>query len=463
MENMNEKDIFKILICLLILGVFISGCIKRDVSPHPIPTPTPLLTQTSLIPINESEFQKTKETANLKLSQVKVVSVYDRITDGIVIGRSTDQVVAILKETNTDLILKDFIRWEPVPEFSNSIIPGYPANYASNKAKIGYTYIQLGEAINQIKTAKPNIILIGAISTQRLNKIEFNEISQETISQSQTWDMAIDPTKFNLSANLGSKVELQCKAAKALGWISSGTNCQSEYDPSNVPAYFSDITNVHYQELLISRAKKQIDLGSDGIWIDMLFGQANAIQEATGDPNHPAVKASYEAASKVVDEIHNYGYSKGKYIYVGTWGTFIDLPYSPPALDFITASPKTNEITNDLDDAEWNNMKNQITGKLGNIPIFAIIDWGGSEGGVNMPLTTFSQKLTPQQQSAWLVKADDFFTKKGILFAYPIHGGTFPPKSSQLAFGKYNVYDSLAPEFGTYNTIKDLARKKSGV
>jgi hypothetical protein len=79
-----------------------------------------------------------------------------------------------------------------------------------------------------------------------------------------------------------------------------------------------------------------------------------------------------------------------------------------------------------------------------------------------MPLTAFSQKLTSEQQSAWLTNADDFFTRKGILFAYPVHGGTFPTTATNLAFGKYNVYDSLAPEFGTYGTIKNLSLKKSG-
>jgi hypothetical protein len=61
------------------------------------------------------------------------------------------------------------------------------------------------------------------------------------------------------------------------------------------------------------------------------------------------------------------------------------------------------------------------------------------------------------------MNADDLFTKKGMTFIYPVHGGTFPISSTKLSFGKYNVYDSLAPEFGTYGTIKDLALKKAGV
>lgn len=78
----------------------------------------------------------------------------------------------------------------------------------------------------------------------------------------------------------------------------------------------------------------------------MLFKQARIIKRWTGNPYHPAVKESYEAASQIVDEIHRYGESKGKYIYVGTWLTVVDFPYSPPAIDFVTATPSSEEVLN---------------------------------------------------------------------------------------------------------------------
>jgi hypothetical protein len=461
---MDIRKTLKILIIvLLILAVVTSGCSKRGGTGTALREQTPLPTKAfNATPLADKELQTIKDAAILKLSKVKVASVYERITDGVAIGRSLSDVTNILTETHTGLILKDFIRWEPVPETSGSKISGYPDNYVSNKVKIGYSYEQLLEANNQIKKANPDILLIGAISTQRLNRLELNEVTQQPISQSQTWDMAFDPAKYNLVPVMGTKEEVQCKAAKALGWISSKTSCPSGYNPDSVPAYVSDITNPQYQDLLVSRAEKQIDLGADGIWVDMLFAQAIAINQSVGDPSHPAVKASYEASSTIVDRIHQYGLSRGKYIYVGTWTTYVSLPYSAPALDFVTASPESSEVVGSLDDAKWNTIKSQIAQKNGNIPIITVLDWGGSDGGVGMALTAFSQKLTPSQQSAWLTTADDYFTKNGFLFAYPIHGGTFPTTSASLAFGKYNVYDSLAPEFGTYGTIKNLALKKAG-
>jgi len=280
-------------------------------------------------------------------------------------------------------------------------------------------------------------------------------------SHNQTWSMAFDPAKFNVSSTLGTKQAFQCQAAKQLGWVDPSTNCTS-YDVNSAPAYAPDITNPQYQDLLVSWAEKQIDLGADGIWIDMLFWQASALAQATGNPNSSAVRMSFYAASNVIDRIHAYGRSKGKYIYVGTEWNFVNLTYSAPAVDFVTASPTAAEVKGPLNSTRWGSIKSQVMKMCGNIPIMANLDWGGAGGGTGSALTTFSQYLTPDQQRAWLASADAFFRANGIIFAYPVHGGTFPSTSGTLAFGKYNTYDSLAPQFATYNTIVSLATKKSG-
>jgi hypothetical protein len=274
-------------------------------------------------------------------------------------------------------------------------------------------------------------------------------------TESETWAMALDPENLNLGI---TKENGQCQAAKFLGWISSGVSCPSGYDLANAPAYFPDITNAQYQGLLLSWAEKQIDLGADGIWIDMLYAQASFIQEKTRDPNNSGAETAFEAASKIVDEIHAYGSTRyNRHISVGTWWTFAELPYTPPDVDFVTVSIPSQEITGGLNEGSWNTIKSKITGKIGNKPILVFIDWSGS---ATAPMGVFSQSLTPAEEEGFLRSADTFFTGKGIIFVYPVHGGTFPVKSARLSFGKFNVYDSLAPEFGTYATIRDLAQKK---
>jgi hypothetical protein len=453
----------------LIIGIVcISGCVRRGESQSTVPTQSPshaptIQTSTSSASTNQIGTEKPTitHTQETTLSRVKVATLYERVTDGIAFSRSMDDVVAIFKETNTDLIFRGFFRWEPVPESSDVTMPGYPNNYVTEKTNIGYSYKQLGDSINKIKTAKPNTIFVGAIAAQRLNKVEFNDITHESFTQPQTWAMALDPTTLNLGSNFGTKEDAQCKAAKGLGWIGGSVSCPSGYNTETSPAYFPDITNEQYQRLLLSWAEKQIDLGADAIWIDMLFAQASFITEQTRNPNHPAAKAAYVASSKIVNDIHAYGTTKyNKHIYVGTWSTFIEFPYTPPDVDFVSVSIPSQEIISGLNDGSWNTIKEKIIGKIGNKPILVFIDWSGS---ASAPMGVFSQTLTPAQQKTFLMNADDLFTKKGMTFIYPVHGGTFPISSTKLSFGKYNVYDSLAPEFGTYGTIKDLALKKAGV
>jgi hypothetical protein len=436
-----------IVVVLLITGlIFISGCSKRGTS-----TTSPAVQTTYSSPLNLS-------SPAMPLPQVKVAATYERVSDGVAFGRSMDEVVTIFNETNTDLIFRGFFRWQPVPESPGASLSGYSSSYVNAKADIGYTWMQLGDAIRQIKAARPNTIFVGAIATQRLNTIEINEETGETFTQSQTWDMAFDPAKYNMGM---SKEDLQCQVAKRLSWISPSTSCPSGYIPEKQQAYFPDITNKQYQDLLVSHAEKQIDLGADAIWIDLFFTQAEYFEQTSKNPDDPAKKAAFDASSSVIDKIHEYGEIKyGKHIYVGTWWTFSNISYIPakePAVDFVTATVGGNEIQHGFDGSKWNMIKSTTYGKLGHIPIIAFVDWQ-AEGA---PIDVFSQKLTTEQQNAWLESADAFFTREGIIFSYPVHGGTFPPNSPKLSFGKFAVYDSLAPEFNNYGTIKRLAEKKS--
>ena len=80
---------------------------------------------------------------------------------------------------------------------------------------------------------------------------------------------------------------------------------------------------------------------------------------------------------------------------------------------------------------------------------------------VDTPLGVFSQELTPEEQREVLWNFDEFFSEKGTIFAYPVHGGYMGRDATKLSFGKYYKYDALAPEFETYETIKQLAQGKA--
>ena len=382
--------------------------------------------------------EEVKEEARVKLSQVKVAALYERVTDGIYyLNRSIDDVIAILKEIKTDFIFRGWWRWYPIPESPYEKSDFFTQDEIEEATKKGYTYWHLQQAMNKIK--ETNMIFCGAIPAQRLNVKERNPLTGEKFTYEEVEEMALDPSKWGLDM---SKEELQSKLQKLLGFRKN--------------EYFPDITNPKYQELLLSWAEKQIDCGVDAIWIDMLFSQAMILERLTGDPSHYAVRESYEAASRIIDKIHMYGYKNHrKYIYVGTWWTFVKLPYAPPSVDFVTVSPTSDEIASmKMDEERWRRIANDIRSKMGaEIPIFVFIDWGTSSS----PMAVFSQKLSSENQSELLRTMNSFFSKEDMLFVYPIHGGFLGQDAKILAFKKYRIYDALAPEFQTYDTIKELA------
>jgi hypothetical protein len=452
--NPNKSTIAIATLVLAILVISLSG--------HTAPTST----KTS---------QSGKEEVRQRLSQVKVASLYENVTDGVAMGRSVDETARLLKETHTDFVFRGFWKWAPIVDSPDEIphellklvedkrITAKQASEAVRQS--GHYYGELKRTITAIKKEMPNLIFCGAIPAQTLCRVEWNPVTDRVYGADDTWKMALDPAKWNIK-NKGKLVTKEQFQEWWYGVHPYGGALKTAYDRRKVTAYFPDITNPDFQELLVAWAKKQIDCGADAIWIDMLETQALHFVRMTGDIKHPAVKASVEAASKVVDEIHKYGRSKGRYVLVGGWaysgmigGRVLTLPYPPPALDFVTKSPSAKEVrARKLDAAKWDEEIPAINALHANVPIFSFIDWGFDESQT----VSFSQELSKDEQRDFLRQCDDFFAKRGVNFVYPLHGGYMGrgAVTKRLAFGKYRFYDSLAPEFDTYATIKELAQAK---
>lgn len=414
--------------------------------------------------------------AKERLQRVKIASLYENITDGVLIGRSKEDTITLLKETHTDLVFRGFWKWAPVVDSPDEIPTGLyelagDRNISAWQAreglrKTGHYYRELERWISAIKKEMPDMIFVGAIPAQTIGRIELNPMTGKIYKAKDTWKMALDPQKWKIARD-GKPVSKEQFQSWFYGIHPYGEKVE-KYDRHQVPAYFPDITNPAFQDLLISWAKKQIDSGADGIWIDMLHHQATRLAQMTGDVNHPSVKESIAAAAKIVDEIHHYGDAKGKYIYVGSWhGPFVlaaifsrEFPYSPPDLDFVTTSPLNNEILDKkLDNEKREKEISAIKKKYGNIPVFAFIDWAFDDSQT----VAFSQKLSKEKQRELLKIFDESFQKMGMNFIYPVHGGYMGKGkvTMKLSFAKYRTYDSLAPEFGTYETIRKLAQKKA--
>jgi len=411
----------------------------------------------------------------MDISQVKVAILYENIIDGNIIGRDIDDTIKILRETHTDLIFRGFWKWAPVVNSPDNIPPELlelaPQGTSIEEAaealrRSGHYYQELERWISAIKKEMPEIIFVGAIPAQTLARIEYNPITGKVYSEDETWAMALDPQKWGIYYN--GRAVTKYDFQKWFYGIHPYGGEIDEYDRHKVPAYFPDITNPDFQELLLSWAKRQIDCGADAIWIDMLYTQASILLKITGDVNHPAVRDSIEAAKEIVNKIHEYGEQVGRPIYVGSWvGPFVMMefegkafPYSPPDVDFVTVTMSNQEILNkQLDEEKWKNLVPIIKRKYGNIPIFSFIDWAFD----NSQMVMFSQKLSKEEQREVLRVFDKSFEKLGINFIYPVHGGYMGrgELTTKLSFGKYRFYDALAPEFQTYDVIKELALEKA--
>ena len=384
----------------------------------------------------------------------------------------------MIGEIQPDLVFGFWKVWFPVPNTPDDI-SSEMLNWLGNGKNVtleqasgvikesGYYYGKLEESILAIKKETPDTLVSGAILVQALGSVERNSETGEVLAAEDTWKMALDPQKWNISykGTPATKEGFQKIWAEPRGWTKPG----EDYDYRKARAYFPDITNLDFQKLLLSWAYKQIDSGADAIWIDGLHGQELFLYLMTGDINHPAVKESFEASAKIVDEIHKYGESKGRRVYVGSWSLgfieldkgFSNIPYSPPKVDFVTVSPtnKYNEVLGKkLDEARWKTIVSNTRNIYGNIPVFAILNWDFDKSEMVM----FSQKLSSAEQKNLLITYDNSFAKMGINFIYPVHGGFMGNSeiTTKLAFGKYRNYDSLAPEFDTYETIKELAQNK---
>jgi hypothetical protein len=227
------------------------------------------------------------------------------------------------------------------------------------------------------------------------------------------------------------------------------------YDPEKASAYVPDITNQKYQELLKAFIVKQMEKGCDGMWIDGLAWNARLLYQITGDENHIGVKEAVKAINSIVDWFHFRYPDK----YIGSWVAG-EASFIHPKLDFVSLSSfKKEEILGlKINESLWNEKIDIAHSKFRDVPLITFIDtgWGKS------PMYYFSQELSPEQQNEFLRIADELLKEKGVIFAYPLHGGFMGKDATIFAYGKHSYYDSLAPEFQTYETIKELAlRKKS--
>lgn len=210
-----------------------------------------------------------------------------------------------------------------------------------------------------------------------------------------------------------------------------------------------DFSNPLVQKYYIKKAQAMKDCGAKAVWFDMFFQLPQRLKDILKiGYDHPMIKDLYQGCKYMVEKTR-------QNMIVGTWINALQFPYEPPKLNFFTASPTVHEILKlQLNKKRWSYFKglvDKVKAKL-----MVIFDFANRD---DMPLAVFSQKLSSKQQCEFLRKLHELANKYGLDVAYPVHGPGIGKNPKKLAWGKYKIYDALAPEFNTYNCIKKLIKK----
>jgi hypothetical protein len=377
-----------------------------------------------------------------QISEVRRAIIYERLNDGSP-KRTIQEHINILQGTNAQLILRAYFRWNPLDN-CDIFTDQYQKDYCLSQ---GATFAEMSNMNSQIKDALPNILIIGAIPAQRVHKAiaptlgDYNDYTSTILTPAETEAMALDPARWGITSKTKAQIQAELQLMSGL----SGD------------AWFPDITNPDTQTLLLDWAKRQIDSGVDGLWIDLLYYQTLTMYGITNDINHPSVKQSFDGSNKLVNDIHTYGNSIGRTIYIGAGASSVGLVSRAygikTPIDFLAVTPSSSEVTNQqMDAAMWDPQLSELRTMYTDTPIFAFLDSTDD----NAPIAKFSQILTTEQQDQFLIHTNEFFKSRNIIFAFPVHGLYMGQLATKLSYGTYNVYDSLAPEFNTYGTIQQL-------
>lgn len=92
--------------------------------------PSSSVANLDVLKVNDSKVCKSISENSLSIDQVKVASLYEKVTDYHIGDRNIEDISRLLNETKTDFIFRGFWRWSPCPESPSTILPPeYPSEY----------------------------------------------------------------------------------------------------------------------------------------------------------------------------------------------------------------------------------------------------------------------------------------------------------------------------------------------
>lgn len=386
---------------------------------------------------------------------------YQRLNDAVNLEgdaqRSVEEVVQILKELNADFVMQGVFRYHPCVDTCSRWSQW---NFLSKKEKCEreqYAYDLMANAVDAVQ-AETNAIICGGTpmeffwAEQWDSELEFNK----WLSRDDVWEHALDPSSFGLSV---SKEDFQA-------WFWERFTGEVVSDPKKeMDFYLCDPTQSDVQNMLADMLDAQYNCGVEAFWWDMLLLPVASLLFYGVPVEHSAIEEVYRACRQIAKDTRK----KVRHIAWSYWqledsyGLFSR--YGAPPLDICVVMVSADEVKNvAMNEERWNYIQETIRNMYGDTTIFARIDYGGGRS----PLYVFAEELSVAEANSFLEGAENFLHERGVRLILPVHGGNpcDPAQIAQnecpkLAYSKYNWYDSLAPEFDTYNTIKSIALNRT--
>jgi len=383
---------------------------------------------------------------------------YRRLNDAVGLPaparRSLDDVVRIINELHADFIMHGVHRHRPRPNTCDEI----PSESERKRCReTGASYKLMREAVNFVRR-KTKAKIGGGTNFQYFWA---ENLAQEGeywswLGRDETWELALDPRDHGIPI---SKEKLHKLFARRLGLKVKDPKKELDF-------YIPDPTKDEVQEIYRNILEAQVDCCRiDAFHWDMIFIPVTTLLRLGVPVTHQGLKEIYHGCLNLID------WTRRKVRWYIQWGFHkleqqfkLFSKLGAPSIDIAMTTISVEEIRRrQINRERWRNVKEIIHRIYGDVEHFARIDYGFG----TTPLYVFAEELSPLEQRKFLIEADEALRKMNVLLILPVHGGN-PCDERQIrkgrcprrAYGRYNWYDSLAPEFFTYDAIKTIALRR---
>ena len=330
----------------------------------------------------------------------------------------------LLTNAKTNFVFRGYFWWGHCPEWwpwtVSSQLGGknVPCTYQGQLQSLS----ALSSEIKNLKQKNPNLIFAGGITTSHLEPKD-------------TW---ADGTP------IGNDY---------------GNMCAHDSKGKTVDFYggcIANFSNPKWRQFLIGWANKIVDAGVDAIWFDQICmyekyrtdaSQVSSVNKFMSDCSNnfaeiaSAVRSHASQSGKSIYIAFNWNAGSISNLYNNGYENGLELMIKN--VDYIMASTNPEDFNKTKPyvlTEDWPTVKKAV----GNLPIVTYLDWSGQCDWCQ--LYRFAQ-LSKQDQINYLSDVDADTKKNGVIFAYPIWGG-----SDQMYTDRY---DSVRD--GTYDTIAKLS------